>query len=206
MLNCLGKILAPIAAAAVMAGAAGAATISLTPGLQQGANGQTVFVTLQVSGLTAGGPDTLGSFDVDILFDDSVLSFAGYTLLGGLGDPATEQFDLSVGDLGGGVIDLAVDSLLSVAALDALQGTTALLVMLEFMINNLPVGASTTVAVDQNDPFLVLGDAFGDLLAIDDFNNAVIANRDVIPLPGALPLILTGIAGLGFASRRKSAS
>ena len=55
-----------------------------------------------------------------------------------------------------------------------------------------------------------VGKIFEFVAKVDDFDNSgfVIARFDVqeVPIPGALPLLLSGIAGLGFAARRKKAA
>ena len=206
MLKLLKSIILPVALVwAAATGAAHAVVVELAPAAQTAEDGDTVTVTLQFSGLTDGGPDSVGEFDVDILFDDSVLTFVDYTLASDLGDPLFDQFDLSLGDLGGGLLEFASVSFLSPTDLDGIQGATVFALTMEFMVDNLALGSSTIVSVDQADMFLKVGDAFGDAFTITGFQDAVIAN--VIPVPGALPLFLTALFGLGLKARsRKKAS
>src|SRR5688572_8085144 len=94
-------------AAALLAGAttgAHAATISFSPVTQNVNIGDTAFVDLVISGLDL--DEEVGSFDVDVTYNDSVVGFVGYTLGSGLGTGA-DIIDLSLGDLGG-LIDIAV--------------------------------------------------------------------------------------------------
>ncbi|MEQ8935855.1 MAG: VPLPA-CTERM sorting domain-containing protein [Amphiplicatus sp.] len=54
--------------------------------------------------------------------------------------------------------------------------------------------------------FSITGDAFlNSGASLADFNINLVANTSEVPVPAALPLMLAGIAGLGFASRKKRA-
>jgi hypothetical protein len=58
--------------------------------------------------------DNLAAFDFNVNYDDAILEFDSYTLGTGLGDISLlEAADLSEGDLGGGIINLAELSWLS---------------------------------------------------------------------------------------------
>ena len=78
-----------------------AAIISVVPPTQNAVVGDTVAVDLVASGLTAGGPPSLGAFDIDILYDPNILSVLaasfgvpGYLDLGVSG--SIQSWDLSV--------------------------------------------------------------------------------------------------------------
>jgi len=100
-LGARGLALAAILLAAPVA--ARAATISMT-----GTGGPTVAVTLAISGVEALAEPSLGSFDFDLGFDDSVLSFADVQFGTFLGGPADS---LQSEGAAGGVVDLAEVSL-----------------------------------------------------------------------------------------------
>ncbi|HHD63186.1 MAG TPA: hypothetical protein ENK96_02220, partial [Desulfobulbaceae bacterium] len=67
--------------------------------------GETFDVNIFVGGLQPG--EDLAGFDIDALFDNSMLDFSGYTLYDGLGDLAAfEAEDWSDGDDGYGLANL----------------------------------------------------------------------------------------------------
>lgn len=186
-----------------------AVTIELTPSDTVAGTGDMVSLDLMISGLTAGGPDSLGDFDVDILFDAARLALDSFTLGLSLGDFGLgEALDLSFGDLGGGVIDLAVVSLLEPDLatcvfcfgpyLDDIQGASFVLATLVFDIIDLEPGNSTVVSIDDN---VVVGDGFGLALEVDELGNAVIRNPRVgtVPEPGTLLLLGAGLLGMSGA-------
>ena len=182
---------------------AGAVVLSLEPSSQIAGPGDSVSLDLVISGLGNGAPDSLGDFDIDISFDASALSFLGYTLGTSLGDVGLgEAFDGSFGDLGGGLVNLAEVSLLFPFELDALQADTFTLATLDFSVDVLAPGDSTTVDIDT---VWALGDGFGLPLTVDAANSAVIRNA-AVPEPSLLALVALGLTGVGFASRRRKSA
>jgi hypothetical protein len=162
-----------------------------------------VTVDLVVAGLTAGGVPSLGVFDVDIIFDLAALGFSSYVLGPSLGDlTATEALDLSLGDLGGGAVNVAELSLLPATELDALQAASFPLATLQFTVGALPVGGSTTVAISTMNP--LLGDAFGNSLPLEGTTDGVIRNPDTSPLvpEPASVLVWSVLAVLGLLVSR----
>lgn len=127
--------------------------------------------------------------------DDQVQSSAGESLFfdfSATGNPVRlSNFDFNAGadrncaNPGGegpcGLFDLYIDGVLAFAGLTAVD-------------NVLGGWIGTTFEFVANDP--------------TDPSGFVIAAFDVqeVPIPGALPLLLSGIAGLGFAARRKKAA
>ena len=63
------------------------------------------------------------------------------------------------------------------------------------------------ILADDNVPGAYVGRVF-EFIALDEIGGFTIAQFTVseVPIPGALPLLLSGIAGLGFATRRKKAA
>jgi hypothetical protein len=162
--------------------------LSLLPGNTSAMPGDTVFVDLVASGLTDGGADSLGAFDLDISYDSSAVSVNGITLSGTLGDFGLfEALDFSLGDDTFGLIGLSVVSLLSVAELDTLQMGSLVLATISFSVDMLDVGTSTQVGIDT---IYGLSDAFGDELLLMGSSNATIRNGMQVDEPAFLALLI----------------
>ncbi|GAB5380300.1 MAG: hypothetical protein Alis3KO_09520 [Aliiglaciecola sp.] len=165
--------------------ASAAVILSAVPGFTDAMPGDSVTIDIVVSGLDAGGPDSLGAFDLDILYDAAALSVTDITVGSLLGDFGLgEAIDFSFGDLGG-VIDLAVVSLLFDFELDALQPSDFTLASIDFSVDVLPDGTSTEVSFGPS----VLSDAFGFEIFPMGTTSAVIANG-IINEPGILALLM----------------
>lgn len=166
-----------------------ATIISLSPSNTFATNGDLVTLDLTISGLNNGGADSLGDFDLDIFYDSTVLSVNSFSLSSWLGDPL-DALDLSLGDDGFGTLSLSQISLLSVIELDALQPDSFSLAELTFSVDNLPLNTQTTVEVGT---IYALGDAFGNSLAVDEVNDAIIQNQEqtiVVTEPPILWLLI----------------
>ncbi len=167
-----------------------AALLSLDSGSATAGNGESLSLDLLVSGLGAFAPDSLGAFDVDVGFDDTVLAFTGYTLGGFLGDISLlEAIDVS-GGASGGVVDLAQVSLLAAASLDALQPGEFILATLTFDVIDLAAGAATVLSLL---PDAILADADGVRLPATAGNPVTIVGRTPVPVSGTLLLMLAGV-------------
>ncbi|MEM8988277.1 MAG: hypothetical protein AAGC95_16295 [Pseudomonadota bacterium] len=186
---------------------ASAVVVGFSPSAQTAGPSDTISLDLTVSGLGDGAAPSVGGFDFDILYDPSALTFDGYALGTDLGDEGLfEQLDFSFGDLGGGLIDLASTSVLLDFDLDLLQGSSIVLATLDFTVDVLALGASTSVSVDTFDPFLLLSDGFGQDLAVTAFNGATIRNPNpnVVSAPSGIALFALGLLGLGLTRRQKA--
>ncbi len=201
------RALATIVACTAAASAADAAVLKLTPSIQSAEAGDMVSVALEATGLTAGGPLSIGAVDIDLLYDAGALAFTGLTLEDGLGlIPGLDSLDLSFGLIAPGLVDFAAVSFLTATDLDAYQGATALLATFEFEVLALADGSSTSVEIDEFDPFLYVAD--GDGLPVFDisFESAAIRNPPDTAVSEPAPLLMLalgfGMMALGARARR----
>ncbi len=214
MENSLKKSMIGIFSTAILALTAipaSAVMLSLQPAVQTAVPNDNISLNLVISGLNTGGPDSLGDFDINIGFDASALSLQSYSLGTSLGDIGLfEAADFSSGDLGGGTINIAEVSFLEADAssctfcigpyLDDIQPDSFTLATLDFKVDVLAAGSSTTVFFDT---IFALGDGFGNPLEIDSLTNAAINNPGVsVPEPTTLALLALGL--MGVARRRHS--
>jgi hypothetical protein len=211
------KGLRRIAACAVMCwvGVVSAATVNVSSSSNRVSVGQVVTLTFAVSGLHQGGVGSLAGFDLDLQYDNSLLSFQSFGFL----DAATgaNALDLpEVGSLGffgdaaaaGGIVDAFGLSGNSAAVLDAQQPDGFDFLTLSFVA--LQASSGTALAIDLADPLLTFSDANGRPITMD-FGSArallIIdpqggGGENTVPEPAAPALALAALAGAGWARRR----
>jgi PEP-CTERM motif len=160
--------LRPIAAFAVF--------LDLVPSSPTVVAGQSLNVNIIISDLFAGGPPSVGAFDLDVSFDTASLSPTGVTFGLFLGVPGLET--LTDFNFFPGVVDLAEVSLLSSAELDALQPSNFSLATLSF---NALASGTTTLEFSE----IIVDDAFGNLLL-----------GKKIPEPSSLWLMMSALVGV----------
>lgn len=195
-------VLLSLFAGGMAAGPCFGAAIGFTPSQQNATDGDVVSVDIIATGLGNGASPSIGSFDLDVLFDAAVLSFQSYSIGSALG---VSPVDASLGDLGGGLIDLAALSLEDPADLNASQSSTVSLASLSFQVVSLAVGASTTISIDSADSLLLLGDENYDSLTITGLSSAKIVNPSTVPLPQTWLLVGLGLGLLRFSPRHSRA-
>jgi len=171
-----------------------AITIGFMPADQIVNVGTPVSVGLTISGLADFTAPSLSTFDLDVLFDPTILAFStavfGDHILG-------DQLDLfSMGSFQTitpetGVVNLFEMSFDDPNKLNALQAGNFTLVTLTF--DTLTLGTSS-LGISIN----ALGDAWGDPLTADTQGGSVTA----VPEPGTLLLISSGLAGVVYLRRR----
>lgn len=160
--------------------------------------GGSVAVNVAVSGLGDFAPESLGAFDIDVAYDPAVFAFSGYSLGALLGDLGSVQaLDASGGDSGGNV-NIAEVSLLSEAALDALQPAAFILATLTFDVLDLALGATSQLSLGS----ILLGNSGGDALPATGGGPATFVGSSAVPTAGTLLLFLAGLAGMLLARRR----
>lgn len=176
-----------------LSGQSQAVVLSLNPSLTLADNGDVVSLDLVISELGESGAPSLGDFDINFAYDISVISFNGYVLGDQLGDlNLFEADDWSLGDIGGGVINLTELSYLMPADLHSLQSSSFTLATLDFTVDNLWLNETTTVSIGAIN---ALGDQDGVALTNITTHDAVIAGTSV-PEPSILWLLGLGVISL----------
>ena len=182
------------------AGGADAALLSLEPTPPSITVGEVSTVDLRISGLGYLEAVSLGAFAVDVTYDETVLGFETASYGSFLGGP--EDSEQVPANASGGIVTLDEFSFLSNAELDALQPSSFVLASLTFRgiaadVSDLGFGdvnlADTSFPSTTTDPELA--------------GSSITVTSAVIPIPAALPLLGTAVAGLGFIGwrRRKAA-
>ena len=168
------------------------ATISLdfVPPSQSVSLGTPVTVGLQISGLGDLVPPSLGTFDLDVSFDPTILSFSGATY--GTGLDVLGLGSLQITTPGVGTVNLFELSFDSVDDLNTLQPGTFTLATLTF--DTIGLGASA-LGFHVN----ALGDADGNSLSAVPGVGSITA----VPEPGTMFLLGTGLMGALLFRRRR---
>ena len=157
-------------------------TVSLSPQATAVSPGQMLSTEAGVAGL--GNPPSVGSFDLTVAYNASLLSFKGVTFGLMLGDPGLSEA-LTVFDASPGSVEFAEVSLLSDTSLDALQSSSFALATLSFQ------GLETGVA----------SFSFSTGVVDDAFGNKLVEVRE----PEIASLIGLILMGWGFTRRRRIA-
>lgn len=170
-----------------------AALISFDPSSQSVELGDSVSVDLRISDL---GDDSLGAFDIDIAFDDSILDFQSFTFGTGLdvsGLGSVNGFAVAGGDIN--IFEISLDS---PSDLNTFQPND--FVLGSFTFDTLSIGTSTLDLTIN-----ALSDEFGFLLEAGAASGSIKVAAASVPAPAALWLFGTGLIGLiGFSRRRKT--
>jgi hypothetical protein len=175
-----------------------APSLSLTPGYKEFGGFTPFFIALRISGLDAAGPVSLSSFSVDIKYNPAFI-FPGGVIRDNdyLGVVET---DSTIADSGTpGVLHLEQVSLLSSAALDALQPDEWDLAFIKF-------GPVQTGLSEVRITNVELRDVFGALINNPATANAAVRFVSEISEPSAALLLAFGLYGIGLADGRRRRS
>jgi len=156
-------------------------------------------VDLVVSGLGNYEPDSVGDFDIDILYDPTLMEFDSYSLGTYLGAVDwVEAEDWSWGEFSPGAIDLAEVSLLPALTLSGMQPDEFILATVTF--HCLGPGISQ-ILIDNSDPLFTykVGNEFGGMFDVTVGGPLTITQT---PEPCTILLIGTGLAGFGVFRRK----
>ena len=180
-------------------GVSAAILLSPTPSTQTIALGGLTTIDLRIAGLGAGVAPSLGAYDVDLMFDPSVLSFVSATFGDGVLGNQLDLFGLgSVSFLtpSTGMVNLFELSLDTSADLDALQADAFVLASLSFSGLS---GGTSPIGLSVN----ALGDADGAPVAASiSTGSVVVTPSTAIPEPATYALMLAGIALTGTVRKR----
>jgi hypothetical protein len=152
--------------------------------------GDTVDVAVTIQGLGDFAAPSLGALDLDIAFDSAILGVVVLASGGFLGTPGV-QTSIFADEPLPGVLDTREVSLLSPAALDALQPSAFAVGVISFQ--GLALGTSS-LSFSQAD----LSDAFA--LPIGSVSVGA-GSVTVVPEPGTVGLVLLGLVALASSRR-----
>lgn len=161
--------------------------------------GNSVNVQISISGLGQGSAPSLGAYDLNLDFDADYLAFSGAVWGDALLGNQLDLFNVGGNPSGAeliapGTINLYELSLDSVADLNDLQADSFTLATVGFQV--LKAGTSL-LTLSAN----AVADAEGNDLAVTSLSAPV----TTVPLPPAMPLMLSGLFGVGLAGKaRKS--
>jgi hypothetical protein len=172
---------------------ADAITVSVVPPNQNVGLGSPVNVSLQITGLGNLSAPTLGTFDLNLNFDPTILSFNsavfGDPVLGDQLDPTGLGNTLNFSSPGFGTVELFDLSLDSASQLNGLQPASFILGSLAF--DTIGTGTSSLDLTIN-----ALGDADGNTLSASTQNGSANVNPvSTVPEPSSA-LLLAGAAAL----------
>ncbi len=172
----------------ISAGPAGAISINFNPSYDEIMGGESFEMDIIISGLDE---VNVKFFEFDLVFDDAILDFTLYTLTDQLGEIAVyNAFDTSSGDLGGGLINIGLLSMLDNLTF---QNDSFKLATLSF------TGAAKGIS-DFSISNYTLWDEFGQDVGASVKKSASVY---VDPVPEPSTYILLGCGLLGFIGFRK---
>ena len=175
-------------------GPSSAATLSFSPSISTVGVGGTVNVDVVISNLPPNdlfGATPVGAFNFIVEFDSQVLALTDVQFSNALGNP----FDLPDFTFDNllGTVDAANTSLLFFEDELADIQTSPSFTLATLSFQALDIGTSPLDFL-----FTLISDAFGDEIV----SNGISGEVSVIPLPGAVWLMITGLLGIGALARK----
>lgn len=170
-------------------------TISFTPPLQTINAGDSGLVSVVIGGTTAGAPPSVGAFDLKLAYNPSVVMFTGATFSNLLGNIGLLEA-LSSTNPGSGAVEVSETSLLSGAALDALQPDTFTLATFAFK----GIGNGTS-------PLTITSALISDANALNITQSFTLSSGSItvtVPEPGTALTIMAGVGFLALWIRRRN--
>jgi len=172
--------------------------LSVQPSSQSVAEGAEVSIDLNISGL--GDPPSLGTYDLNVAFDPTILSFSAFAfgdpVLGDQLDPTGGGNTISFTNLGTGTVELFELSLDSDTTLNTLQAPSFTLGVLTF--DAIGAGDSPlTLSINA------LGDADGNSLSASLQNGSVsVTAASTVPEPATIYLLGGALVSISILIRR----
>lgn len=176
----------------------------LDPDVQPGTTGDDITLTLMAGGLDDSAALSLGAFDLDILFDSSVLSFMGYTMFDDLGITSLfEAGDFSLGEYAPGIVGLSEVSFLSELELNSTQPGEFALAELMFHVDLLDVPDFTIVSMRPG--LFGFADAAGLSFTDVEMASALIGTRQIsnVPEPSTFALLVLAMLFVSYKRLHK---
>ncbi len=175
-----------------------AAIVEIAPATQTATVGGTASIDIIVDGLAAGGPDSLGAFELNLSYDPAVLTFDAVLFGSLLGDESLGESIRITDDTTPGLLRLAEVSLLTPIELDVLQPASFTLATVAF------IGASLGHSV-LNLSGVVLSDSLGTSIPVSGTVPANGASVHVTAIPeptGCAVWLLLMVATIARCTRR----
>ena len=172
-------------------------TIELSSNSQIVSSQSEVVVSASISGLGGGVPPSLGTYDLDVTYDPSVLSYSSTTF----GDPVLGD-QLDPDGLGtiqnatdySGVLDIFELSLDPSADLNSMQSSSFILAQMTFIASN---PGTSTIGLSVN----AVGDADGNSLDVTIVDPSIVVEPVNVPEANSIRLSLIGLLAIFAVSK-----